>query len=55
MKVKCADCGEMYDHIQGDYGPADVCGICFENFDGMTAEELAKPDSQSDAAVKHTI
>ncbi len=45
MKVKCADCGEMYDHIQGDYGPADVCGRCFESFDGMTAEELAKPDS----------
>lgn len=43
MKVKCADCGEMYDHIHGDYGPADVCGLCFDKFDGMRAEDLERP------------
>jgi hypothetical protein len=47
MKVKCSDCGAEYDHTTGDYSPTDVCQRCFDNFDGLTIDELLAGSSES--------
>ena len=46
-KMKCADCGEEWDRTPL-CEDGDVCQKCFDEFNGMTIEDMLTPSEPKD-------